>query len=600
MTDKENPPSADAPDPVGEDKGQFVGPTTSAMQELATILSSDRELTPEDLREKPVELESERADAPIDYSVIIPASVLIAIVVAWGLLSGDTFSAAAKVAFSWVLDNLGWAFVFFGTVFVAFVLTIAFGRFGNIRLGSMDEQPEFRTSSWIAMMFAAGMGIGLMFYGASEPLSFYRDGVPGHAKQEVGTAMATAMFHWTLHPWAVYAIVGLAIAYSTYRVGRKQLISAAFTPLVGEKHANGLFGRCIDILSIFATVFGTACSLGLGALQIRAGLEASGLVHNPGNGLIVTIVAILTLAFMMSAFSGVGRGIQILSNINMILAAVLALFVFAFGPTVTQLNLLPGSIGSYLSQFFEMASRTAASANGTAGKWLSSWSIFYWAWWISWSPFVGMFLARISRGRTIKEFCLGVMLVPAGLSTVWFAIFGGTAIVMEQTGKSIYGDGNAEQQLFNLLHQFPGGTAAGFVAILLLATFFITSADSASTVMGSMSQNGRGDASPWLSALWGLLTALVGITLLLAGGDDALNSVQSVTIVASTPFLFVIVGLMFAIVKGLQRDVIYLDLRERERFGRQLALERRLHREADEREERRRRAKQKQQQRRSR
>ncbi|MBM7824484.1 choline/carnitine/betaine transport [Arcanobacterium pluranimalium] len=558
---------------------KVVQESASAMEALMSV---EREIREADLAEKPIELASENDDARITWSVVIPAVILALAVVAWGLGAPTSFGNVASGAFSWVLENLGWAFVLASTIFVIFVLVIAGSKFGTIRLGAADEQPEFSNGSWIAMMFAAGMGIGLMFYGASEPLAFYRDGVPGHQPNEVGTAMATAMFHWTLHPWAMYAIVGLAIGYSTYRLGRKQLISSAFTPLIGEKNADGVLGKSIDALAIFATVFGTACSLGLGALQIKAGLEAAGFVEKAGTGLVVSIVAVLTLAFLLSAMSGVGAGIRILSNINMVLAAILAIFVFILGPTIVQLNLLPGSIGAYISNFFEMAGRTAAAADGTAGGWLSSWTIFYWAWWISWSPFVGMFIARISRGRTIREFCMGVLLVPTGLSTIWFAIFGGSAIYMEQTGQSIYGDGNAQGQLFNLLHSLPGGFFFGIVAVLLLSTFFITSADSASTVMGSLSQGGRVNASPWLSGIWGLVTALIGLTLLISGGDSALNNIQSVTIVAATPFLFIVFALMFALVKDLRNDVIYLDQREQERFSRDLAIARRIHREKEE------------------
>lgn len=251
--------------------------------------------------------------------------------------------------------------------------------------------------------------------------------------------------------------------------------------------------------------------------------------------------------------------------------------MFIFGPTVSILNQIPGSIGNYLANFTEMIARTAESDNGTAGEWLSTWTIFYWAWWVSWSPFVGMFLARISRGRSVREFCIGVLLVPAGVSTVWFAIFGGTAIHMEQNGNSISGD-SAEQELFNLLQNLPGGFIAGIVAALLLSTFFITSADSASTVMGSMSQSGATTAKPWLSATWGVLTAAVGLTLLLSS-EDSLSNLQNVTIVAALPFLFILVALMFAIYKDLSNDVIYREYREAQAFQRKLARERRLHRD---------------------
>ena len=265
---------------------------------------------------------------------------------------------------------------------------------------------------------------------------------------------------------------------------------------------------------------------------------------------------------------------------------MLAVFVFVFGPTVAQLNMLPTAIGNYLQNFFEMAARTAESQDGEAAEFLSGWTIFYWAWWISWSPFVGTFLARISRGRTVREFCLGIMLVPAGLSTAWFAIFGGTAIKMEQNGESIVGGGSNEEQLFNLLHALPGGYAVGVFALVLLGTFFITSADSASTVMASMTQSGKTEPKPWLAAMWGLATAFVGLTLLISGGSDALNSLQSVTIVAATPFLFILIALMFAIVKDMSNDTIYLDKKEQERFNRQLAIERRMHRDQQQLEER--------------
>ena len=554
---------------------------TSAVGEIAALLRADRDGVQPNYTdpEERVESQADAEDAPINWGIVIPLAVVVAAIVGWGLAAPDNFSNFADAAFGWVIDNLGWAFVLGGTIFVAFVIVIAASNFGTIRLGTADERPEFKTTSWIAMMFAAGMGIGLMFYGAAEPLAMYNDGVPGHDEHEVGTAMAQTMFHWTLHPWAVYAIIGLAIAYSTFRLGRKQLLSSAFIPLIGEKAANGWLGKLIDAFAVFATIFGTACSLGLGALQISSGLEASGFVDNPSTKLTIGIVSVLTLAFLLSAMSGVSKGIQWLSNANMVVAAILAIFVFVFGPTVAQLNMLPTAVGSYLQNFFEMAARTAESSDGQAGEFLSGWTIFYWAWWISWSPFVGTFLARISRGRTVREFCLGVMLVPAGLSTVWFAIFGGTAIKMEQAGESIVGDGSNEEQLFNLLHSLPGGYVMGVFALILLGTFFITSADSASTVMASMTQSGKTEAKPWLAAMWGLATAFVGLTLLISGGSDALNSLQSVTIVAATPFLFILIALMFAIVKDMSNDTIYLDKKEQERFARQLAIERRMHRD---------------------
>ena len=526
------------------------------------------------------------ANAPINLPVTIPAAGLILAVMAWAVFATDSFNSFATNALSFIVTDWGWLFVLSGTVFVFFVLFIAFSKFGHIRLGKTGEEPEFSNVSWVAMMFAAGMGIGLMFYGVAEPLGYYRDGVPGSETEDVSTSMATTLFHWGLHPWSLYAIVGLAIAYSTYRLGRKQLLSSAFVPLMGEKNAAGWPGRIIDILAIFATVFGTAASLGVGASQISSGLDATGIWKNPGVWVLVGIIVVLGLCFLASAASGVGKGIQYVSNFNMGLAGLLALFVLIVGPTVVIMNLIPTTLGTYLQEFFHNASRTANSSEG-ASEWLSSWTIFYWAWWISWSPFVGMFLARISRGRSVREFCLGVMLVPAGVSTIWFAIFGGTAIHLEQNGQSISGE-STEAELFNLLQSFPGGSVAAVIGMILLATFFITSADSASTVMGSMSQNGRSDATPWLSAIWGVLTAAVGLVLLLTG-EDALNNLQNVTIVAASPFLIVLIFLMFAIVKDLRNDVIYVEYREAQAFQRKLARERRIHREVQAKQEQKRR-----------
>ncbi|RNE48587.1 BCCT family transporter [Corynebacterium alimapuense] len=552
---------------------------SSATEQLATMMS-DADVIGEhvdDTSASAIEV-ADRGKAKIDWFIVAPAAAVILAVVGWGIASPTSFENFAANALSFVIENLGWAFVFFGTVFVGFMIVVATTKFGSIKLGGDDEEPEFRTVSWIAMMFAAGMGIGLMFYGASEPLTFYRDGVPGHEPNEVGTAMASALFHWTLHPWAIYAIVGLAIAYSTFRRGRRQLISSAFVPLLGKRKAEGFWGKLIDVLAIVATVFGTATSLGVGAIQIRAGLSASGIIDSPGTWTIVGIVGVLTLAFLVSALSGVGKGIQYVSNANMVMAALLAIFVFILGPTVSVLNLLPSSVASYFSQFFDMAGRTAISADGTAGEWLGSWTIFYWAWWISWSPFVGMFLARISRGRTIREFTVGVLVAPAMVSVIWFSIFGGTAIVFEQNGDSIWGDGSAETQLFSLLQSLPGGAIMGILAMILLSTFFITSADSASTVMGTLSQGGRTNATPIVSATWGLLTAIIGMVMLISG-DSALPNLQSITIIAASPFLLVIIGLMFALVKDLKDDVVYVDYRSQKAFATQLARERRIYSE---------------------
>ncbi|AZA13120.1 BCCT family transporter [Corynebacterium choanae] len=569
----------------------FADPEVTATEALATMLANPNAVAASSgAEEEPIELAGEQSNLPIAWAVVGPAMAVVVAIVAWGLFAPTNFSDFASGALTGVIDNLGWAFTLFGTVFVVFMLAVAFSRFGSIKLGRDDEAPEFSNVSWFAMMFAAGMGIGLMFYGTSEPLSHYRAGVPGIGEQSVGGAMATTLFHWTLHPWCMYALVGLAIAYSTFRMGRKQLLSSCFVPLIGERRANGLVGAIIDILAIVATMFGTACSLGIGATQIRAGLAKVGLIEiqqdsftpglsNPNNVWLLVIIAVLTICFVISAVTGVSKGIQYISNANMVLATLLAVFVFVLGPSVYILNMIPTSLGNYLASFFEMTARTADSANGEAGPWLSGWTIFYWAWWISWSPFVGMFLARISRGRTIREFIVAIVIVPSAVSVVWFSIFGGTAIFLESHGGSIYGDGDAKRQLFDLLYTLPGGTIAAFVAMILLATFFITSADSASTVMGSMSQNGALTANRFITALWGIGAAAIGIVLLFTGGADTLSNLQNVTIIAASPFLFLLVVLIVAVVKDLSNDPLYLDHKAQQRFAMKLAREARIHQE---------------------
>ncbi|MGH3918292.1 MAG: BCCT family transporter, partial [Pseudonocardiaceae bacterium] len=389
-----------------------------------------------------------------DWVVFGVAAMISCGIVMWGVGWTDSLAGVATAVLEWLVDNLGWLFVLAATGFVVFTLCVALGRYGRIPLGRDGEPPEFRTVSWVAMMFSAGMGIGLMFYGVTEPLTHFVTPPPG-VEQGIGTAMATTLFHWTLHPWAMYAVMGLALAYGTYRRGRPQLISAAFWPLLGKTRANGPVGKAIDIMAIFATLFGSAASLGLGALQIGAGFEANGWLSSPGNALLVTIIFVLTVAFVVSAVSGVAKGIQWLSNTNMVLALVLAVFVFVVGPTVLILNLIPTAVGDYFRDMATMSARTAAAGGDATNAWLSSWTIFYWAWWISWTPFVGMFIARISRGRTIRQFVVGVIAVPSVVSLVWFAIFGGAAISAQRGGTDIAGQGGVEAQLFGLLDTFP-------------------------------------------------------------------------------------------------------------------------------------------------
>ncbi len=451
----------------------------------------------------------------------VTAAITVAFVI-WGSVATDSLKSASDKMLSGLIHNGGWGFMLAASGFVVFALWLAISRYGRIHLGAEGEEPEFKTVSWVAMMFSAGMGIGLMFYGVSEPLSHYTTPPPGtdpaDSAERMQTAMATTLFHWTLHPWAIYAVVGLAIAYSTFRKRRRQTISAVFTPLIGEKHANGGVGRAIDVLAIIATVFGSAASLGLGALQIGSGFTELDWMDKVSDGLLVVIIAVLTVAFVASAISGIEKGIQWLSNINMVLALVLAVFVFIAGPTVIVLDLLPTSVFSYLGDLPQLAGRTEASTGEGVADWLGSWTVFYWAWWISWTPFVGMFIARISRGRTIRQFVGGVILVPSTVSLVWFAIFGGTAMKLKEGG-ALGGESTPEGQLFGVLQEFPIATATSLLVMILVGIFFVSGADAASIVMGTLSQKGALEPGRFVVVFWGVVTGAVAAIMLLVGTE---------------------------------------------------------------------------------
>lgn len=493
---------------------------------------------------------------------VVTAAIALAFV-AWGFADATSLGSASTSALGWVEHNTGWLFVLLASGFVVYVLWLAAGKYGRIPLGADDEEPEFKTVSWVAMMFSAGMGIGLMFYGVSEPLSHFITPPPGtvegNSDAALQTAMATTLFHWTLHPWAIYAVVGIAIAYGTFRRGRSQLISSAFAPLLGRR-TEGPLGKVIDGLAIFATLFGSAASLGLGALQIGSGVTILGWLDKTGNAVLVGVIAILTAAFVASAVSGVAKGIQWLSNINMVLAIALAAFVFVVGPTVLILNLVPTAIGDYLRDLPEMAARTEASGGDAMATWLSSWTVFYWAWWISWTPFVGMFIARISRGRTIRQFVTGVLLVPSLVSLVWFCIFGGAAIDTQRNGVDIAGQSTTEGQLFGMLENFPLSSVTTILVVVLVAIFFVSGADAASIVMGTLSQRGAIEPRKPIVIFWGVLTGAVAAVMLLVGGGGAkaLQGLQNLTIVAALPFAIVMVGLAVALAKDLRTDPLML------------------------------------------
>jgi glycine betaine transporter len=508
----------------------------------------------------------ERQASPrIDPTVFWTAAVISAVFVVWGVVFTDNLAAVfAAVLTNFLIPNFGWVFILSSFGFLAFSVYLALSRYGKIRLGGQNERPEFRTSSWVAMMFSAGMGIGLMFFGVAEPM--YHLGAPPHGLAKPNTeaaaqvAMEYSYFHWAFHPWAIYSIMGLALAYFTFRKGMPNLISTAFYPLLGER-VYGPIGKTIDILAIFATLFGSATSLGLGALQINEGLNyLFGFGGRDSVGLAIVVIAVLTIAFVLSAVSGVHRGIQWIANTNMVLAVFLLLFLFVVGPTVFILNTFTESIGGYLARLVPMSFRSGAFSDDA---WLASWTIFYWAWWISWAPFVGTFIARISRGRTIREFVVGVILVPSVVSFVWFAILGGTAINLQLSGAAnitqALNEGGQPVALFSTLDQFPLAGPMSLIVIILVALFFISGADAASVVMGMLSSRGNLHPKKWNIVVWGVFTGAAAAICLLAGAikgsvDVAMLALQQVAIASAAPFVLILIGLCWSIFKALRSE----------------------------------------------
>ncbi|TCJ12312.1 BCCT family transporter, partial [Rubrobacter taiwanensis] len=384
---------------------------------------------------------------------LISGAVILAFVVAGTVFTGATGEAASAVQ-RFISTYFGWFYVLSVSFFLIFVLGLLFTRYGRVRLGGDDSRAEFSTWSWFAMLFTAGMGIGLVFYGVAEPMAHYLAPPVGEAEsaQAAQEAMHLSFFHWGLHPWAIYIVLGLSLGYFAFRRGLPLRPASAFYPLIGER-VNGWVGDLIDILAVFGTVFGLATSLGIGATQINAGLES--LFGIPSNiGVQLLIILLITSITATSVLLGIRRGIRRLSVINMYLAMALALFVFLTGPTIFILNTFVGSVGYYFQNLIG-TSFQMFTLNEEAAAWQTSWTIFYWGWWISWAPFVGMFIARISRGRTIRQFIVGTLLAPTGASFGWFSIFGGAALHSELFGEGGIAQSPAETALFALLSQLP-------------------------------------------------------------------------------------------------------------------------------------------------
>ena len=468
-----------------------------------------------------------------------------------------------------IVNGFSWYYVLIAAIFVAVAIVFGFSRFGDIKLGRDNDEPEFSLGAWFSLLFAAGMGIGLVFYGVSEPLSHFvspRPGVTGEPPQLAQAALTQTYLHWGVTAWSIYVIVGLSLAYAIHRRGRPISIRWTLEPVLGRKRVEGPWGHAIDVVALAGTLFGVATSLGLGVLQISAGLDAAGIAE-PSGGLQVIIIGVITVCVLASVLSGVTRGMKWLSSTNLILAGLLLLYILIFGQTEYLLREWVQSIGSYIQNFVGL-SFTVSAFQGTAGEdWQSSWTSFYWGWWISWAPFVGMFIARISRGRTVRQFVLGVIGVPTLLGILWFAVLGGSALYLEldQPGSMTTADGsvNIEGAIFQLLDYFPGTTLLTIGVMVLVAVFFITSSDSGALVMGMIATGGNQEPAKWIRTFFTLVTALLAIALLLTGG---LTALQTAAITIALPFSVVMLLICWSTIVAFQRERRAYDHAQRAAF----------------------------------
>lgn len=469
-----------------------------------------------------------------------------------GVLIPEKLDAWTVQLHASIIRNFGWAYLLSAFIFLIFSLYMAFSKYGNIKLGGDHEKPRFSYFGWFSMLFAAGMGIGLIFWGVAEPMSHYLNPpsyIEAGSPQAARFAMRYSFFHWGVHPWAIYIVMSLSIAYFSFRRGMPPLISSCFYPLIGDR-IYGVVGYCIDILSVFATVFGIVTSLGLGAMQINSGL-ASVLPFEASFTSTIIIIAVVTVLFLISSMTGLDKGIQMLSKANIMLAITILLFMLFVGPTNMIMNILTSTLADYAASLFEMS----LSTNPFRGlQWTQDWTLFYWAWWISWCPFVGLFVASISRGRTIREFVTGALMVPTLLTFLWFSVFGGAAFHLElNEGANIAATvaQDISTGLFKLYSFYPLSNVLTLLTILLLVVFFVTSADSATFVLGMMTSGGEENPPASKKLIWGLTVSCTAGILLFTGG---LEGLQRMAIAAALPFTGIMLALCLCLIRGVQYE----------------------------------------------
>lgn len=487
----------------------------------------------------------------IHKPVFWPSVILITLLIVVVIWSGDAAEETFGTIRVGITDYASWLFVLAVNIFIGFALYFAFSKYGSIRLGGEDAEPDFSTMAWFAMLFSAGMGIGLMFYAVAEPMWHLLS--PPHAAegttQAIRDAMGVTFLHWGLHAWAIYAIVALALAFFAFNRKLPLSFRSVFYPILGDR-INGWIGDVIDILAVLATLFGLATSLGLGAAQAGAGIEYVFGLENTTNLQVIIIVGVTMLA-TASVILGIDKGVKVLSELNIRLAGLFLLFILIVGPTLFIFGSFVQNLGHYIQNFPTFSFWTQTYEDGS---FMSSWTVFYWAWWISWSPYVGMFIARISKGRTVKQFVLGVLIVPTLLTFLWMSAFGGSAIFLEINGIAEIASAVQEDQttsLFILLDQFPWAIVTSFLGIVLVLSFFVTSSDSGSLVIDGLTSGGKLDAPVGQRIFWASTEGIVAAVLLLGGG---LGALQAAAISTGLPFVFVLLIMCYSLKRGLEKE----------------------------------------------
>ncbi|WP_188456284.1 BCCT family transporter [Virgibacillus oceani] len=468
----------------------------------------------------------------------------------FGIVTPDKFGSVSGAIMNYISIHFGWYYLILVTIFVVFCVYLIFSPYGKIRLGKQNDKPEFSYPTWFAMLFSAGMGIGLVFYGVASPVSHYIKTPPtaeAGTREALEDSLRITFFHYGVHAWAIYAVTALVLAYFMFRHGKPGLISAALEPLFGNK-MNRSWGKAVDVIAVFATIVGVATSLGFGATQINGGFTYLFGVDDDFWVQLV-IILVVTALFMLSAYTGLSKGIKYLSNANMLLASILFLAVLILGPTMYILNSFTDTLGSYIQKIPAESFRISPNSEEERA-WVMDWTVFFWAWWIAWAPFVGIFIARVSKGRTIREFLSGVLIVPSVVSFLWFAAFGMSGIEAQNSGIDIAGLPD-EQALFGLFDTFPLSTVLSILGIMLIGTFFITSADSATFVLGMQTTNGSLSPSTFVKFVWGLVQSAIASVLLYTGG---LLALQNALISAALPFSLIMLLMVISFYKALRND----------------------------------------------